>query len=777
MVEELRILMAEDMLTDAELVMHHLKKGGIAFTARRVETREAFIEELDAFAPDIVLSDYMMPRFTGREALEIVKERQSYTPLIIVTGSMNEETAVECMRGGAADYVIKEHLTRLPMAVRSALEAKAVRADRERAQDGLRVAAREWRASFDAINEAVSLLDAHGVVLRCNQSMRAMLARPWKEIMGTPIRELLAKAGIGLDLAMIAQAQEQRARQLATFPHGERWIHASVDPVLDKEHETLGTVLILADVTERKRAVERIDHLNVVLRSIRNVNQLITKEKDLDALLKGCCDALVSQRGYSHAWVVLFNDAGEFRTASECGLGQSFDALRTDFERNRFPECARNALLAEDVPVITEAPKDCSDCPLCETKNGYDSMAIRIAYDDRVYGVLCVALPQGIAHDEEECSLFSEVAGDIAFALQNMRLEAERVAAAREIHELARFPSENPNPVMRVGEDGTVLYANEAAWPLLFAWQTKVEGRLPEQWLDVTRETLESGSTFRTEESTGDGAYALAFAPVRASGYVNIYGMDITERRGAEKRLEASHRLLRVLYGPDDVRALLERFLDEVRDVTGCSSLGVRLLDEEGNLPFKVFRGLDREFCNGCRPLSIGSARCVCANVASGRTDPALDYYTEGGSFAVNDAGDSADALSHYGFDGARKACLEAGYQSIAIIPIRSGRITQGVLYIADVRENMLPRGMVHVLERATTQLGGTLSRMRTEAENARLVAAIEHAGEAILVTDAGGVIQYVNPAFERITGYPSGGSLGKYAANAQERQAIAGIL
>ncbi len=112
-----------------------MRNSGITFTSRFVNTRVDFLKQLEDFSPDLVLSDYAMPQFNGMEALELVKERYPSIPLIIVTGSMNEETAVECLKNGAADYVIKEHLTRLGPAVEGALKNKRIREDKERAED------------------------------------------------------------------------------------------------------------------------------------------------------------------------------------------------------------------------------------------------------------------------------------------------------------------------------------------------------------------------------------------------------------------------------------------------------------------------------------------------------------------------------------------------------------------------------------------------------------------------------------------------------------------
>lgn len=110
-----------------------LQKAKIAFDSRWVDNRGAFLKELEDFSPNIVLSDYSMPHFNGMEALELLKERFPSIPLIIVTGSMNEETAVECLKNGAADYVIKENMTRLGQAVDGVIRKERIKEEKERA--------------------------------------------------------------------------------------------------------------------------------------------------------------------------------------------------------------------------------------------------------------------------------------------------------------------------------------------------------------------------------------------------------------------------------------------------------------------------------------------------------------------------------------------------------------------------------------------------------------------------------------------------------------------
>lgn len=143
---ELRILLLEDNAPHAELVEHFLRESGLKFSLVRVETREAFEQQLETRAPDMILSDYALPSFDGYAALAIAKKRAANTPFIFVTGTMGEEVAIETLKNGATDYVLKTRLGRLGPAVQRALRESADRRERQRAEDKLRRSLDQLRA-------------------------------------------------------------------------------------------------------------------------------------------------------------------------------------------------------------------------------------------------------------------------------------------------------------------------------------------------------------------------------------------------------------------------------------------------------------------------------------------------------------------------------------------------------------------------------------------------------------------------------------------------------
>jgi PAS domain S-box-containing protein len=262
-VPPLRILLLEDVPMDAELVEYELERAGIAFTARCVAGREAFARELEAFAPDLILSDYSLPGFDGMAALRLAQELAPAAPFIVVTGSINEETAVGCMRAGAADYLLKNNLARLGPSILAALERGRARERQRQAEAALRRSEANLRAIFNNTLQDFVLLDPQGIVLTMNKS-----STDWvRWVAGREVREgdrlaALLPADIraewdGFFARALANEVITIEREVGGPGSQSRWFEASFIPVTD-EGAVIGVCLSVLDI-DRRRKTE--DHL------------------------------------------------------------------------------------------------------------------------------------------------------------------------------------------------------------------------------------------------------------------------------------------------------------------------------------------------------------------------------------------------------------------------------------------------------------------------------------------------------------------------------------
>lgn len=154
MSDKLHILILEDMTTDAELMEDELKQGGFNFLAKRVASRSAFIKELEEFLPDLILADYSLPSFDGRTALKIFVDKSIDIPFIFVSGALGEELAIELLKKGATDYVLKNKLSRLVPSVKRALNELAERNERKKAENELHLKSK----SLEEANTALKVL-------------------------------------------------------------------------------------------------------------------------------------------------------------------------------------------------------------------------------------------------------------------------------------------------------------------------------------------------------------------------------------------------------------------------------------------------------------------------------------------------------------------------------------------------------------------------------------------------------------------------------------------
>ncbi len=187
----MRVLMVEDFSGDAELIEREASKVLPESKFLRVETREDFLRALEVFSPGLILSDYKLPQFDGMTALRLAIKHVPEVPFIIITGSMNEDTAVDCMKGGAWDYVIKEHLKRLGPAILSCMEQKELLRERRLAQAALEESEERYRSILELAPVGVIVQAKDRIVFANPAIVRLLKAEGVGELLGKPFCEII----------------------------------------------------------------------------------------------------------------------------------------------------------------------------------------------------------------------------------------------------------------------------------------------------------------------------------------------------------------------------------------------------------------------------------------------------------------------------------------------------------------------------------------------------------------------------------------------------------
>jgi len=263
MLQTLRALLVEDSASDAELLVRALRNAGFRPVVERVDNAADFQRRLhDGW--DLILSDYSLPQFSGLAALDLLQASGLDLPFIIISGTIGEETAVEAMRRGASDYLLKDRLARLEPAVSRALAQAALRREHRRAHEALAESEQRFRQLAENIQEVFWITNA-----RRNQMLYVSPA--FERLWGLPCTDLYERPRLWFDVvheddrARVAEATARQAElgydiefRILHADGTVRWIHDKAFPVRGPDGLIYRMVGVAEDVTERRRLEERI---------------------------------------------------------------------------------------------------------------------------------------------------------------------------------------------------------------------------------------------------------------------------------------------------------------------------------------------------------------------------------------------------------------------------------------------------------------------------------------------------------------------------------------
>ncbi|MFZ4597356.1 MAG: response regulator [Terrimicrobiaceae bacterium] len=258
MTPPLKILVVEDSPADTELMLRELHRAGLDPEWLRVDNEVDFLDHLDADL-DLILSDFQMPQFDGLRALELVRKRSLAVPFILVSGTIGEDTAVEAMRQGATDYLLKDRLTRLGSAVKHALEGSRLRKERKVSIETLRL--RE--VALNSVSQGVLVSDEHRRVIYANTAFTELTGYAGREILGHSCSFLQGpdtEPATILKIRAALDAGESFEGEILNYRKDGRpfWNELFIGPLRGEPDDPLRFIGIQRDVTERRRVQEEM---------------------------------------------------------------------------------------------------------------------------------------------------------------------------------------------------------------------------------------------------------------------------------------------------------------------------------------------------------------------------------------------------------------------------------------------------------------------------------------------------------------------------------------
>ncbi|MBN1997213.1 PAS domain S-box protein [candidate division KSB1 bacterium] len=374
---------------------------------------------------------------------------------------------------------------------------------------------------------------------------------------------------------------------------GKKMIHWHNTPLWDENGRIIGTLSSGEDVSDKKRLEEKSNHLYHVLQAIRNINQLITREKDKKRLIQESCQLLTETRGYNFAWIILFDGKKDILMTGHSGL-ETLDPTPMMQQKKQLPYCVREALNRKKVTITDKNHKDCGDCPLVRIDSECRVMTVPIEYRDKLYGLLLVCVPREIVIDQDEQNLLEELTGDIGFALQTIDNEASRLAMEEKLRNNEQFLQN----VFDAIQDGISVLDTDLNIVRINRWMEKMyDHRAPivgQKCYYVYQKRTSPCSFCPTKLTIQTGKPQSEIVPypneVNPVGWIDLsvfpimdndgrvvhlieYVKDITEQKRAEQALRDSELRYRTLFDSANDAIFL---IDEDKYV-GCNNATVHM--------------------------------------------------------------------------------------------------------------------------------------------------------------------------------------------------------
>ncbi|HPD95939.1 MAG: response regulator [Bacteroidales bacterium] len=452
MKEPIKILLLEDLESDAELAEHEVKKSISDYQIQWVDNREDFIQQLKTYNPDIVISDYRLPTFDGLSALKLKQSIKPEIPFIVFTGSINEDTAVECMKAGATDYIIKEHLKRLGPAITNALEQKGIVDAKHKTEKELLESEKRFHRMADNMPDMIYRIafKPHKRFEYVNPATEKVTGHPAKEFYEDP--ELGAKITHPDDLEYIqnkvlkTEFYKPTTTRLIKKDGSVIWIEQRNIPIYNNNGEIVAIEGIAQDITEKRNAQiqkQAIYDIAMASNNARNLNELFV---EMHKIISGIMPAnnfyiaLYNEKSNEINFPYFVDEKSEQPTTRKFGNGYTEYVIRTGKPLLCDTECAVILKGKGEIEQIGAPHTIWLGVPLKFEGKTIGVMALQHYYNESVYG-------------EKEKSMLEYVSLQIAKAIVYKQSE-------EQVLKLSKAVEQSPVSIIITDTQGTIEYVN-----------------------------------------------------------------------------------------------------------------------------------------------------------------------------------------------------------------------------------------------------------------------------------------------------------------------------
>jgi len=561
---KLRVLIIEDSEDDALLCLDELRGGGYDLTFERVETAEAMKGALERQTWDVVIADYSLPHFSALEALNLLKETDLDLPFIVISGTIGEDTAVEAMKAGAHDYMMKGKLKRLVTAIERELAQARVRRQRRQFAQELRDSEIKYRTLVEYMPQKIFLKDKDGKYISANENFVRDLKVKQEDIVGKVDYDFfpkeLADKYRADDKRIMTTEKTEKIEEKFVQQGKEVWINTVKTPVRDDNGNVTGVLGIAWDITERKRA-ENLQH------ALFRISEAVNLTSNFKELLKVIHETLGTLIDTTNFYIALYDAEKDLYSFPYCVdqydeadfTPKQLKGSLTDYVRRTAKPIIVNEqthhMLANagEVGLIGRPSPIWLGVPL-QTRNGVIGVVVVQSYSD----------PE--AYSETDLNIMSFASDHIAVAIERKRA-AEALRESEE--KFKAISSSAQDAIIVIDNNGNISFWNNAAGEIFGPSADEVYGRNFHEMFVPEKHRDRHQKAFNKFQNTGEG---------RAIG--KTLELDAYRKDGTEFPVELS--LSRVMlnekwHAIGIVRDITERKQMELkRDIGRCSNVPPR---------------------------------------------------------------------------------------------------------------------------------------------------------------------------------------------------------